>query len=470
MYLILGCGTAGYFVADGLKDLRDKPILVDNNKKRVDDLIDMDFKVVEGDITDPKTLKKVKLSDATTVLILTTNLELNRKTAKLVRSLNKNVPLIVRAGPKSTKDDFSDLDVDVVIYPTTVVADFAVNSVSEMQISQKFKRIKEILTGITGKMGIVIHNNPDPDAIAGALTLKRIAEGYGKTVDIIYGDEIGHEENRALVNLMGIEMKNASSVADFKKYSKIALIDTAIPGSNNPLPKNIVPDIIIDHHQINLDEVKSRYVDIRPDVGATSTILTEYAKHLDKDLDRELATALLYGIKTDTLDFTRGTTPSDLRAVATLYPYADHDVIAKIGTPPMLHETLDVLGKAIKNKKVEGSYLLSNVEFIRERDVLPQAADYLLNLEGISTVVIYGIGKRAIHVSARNKDVRINLGKLMEKAFGEIGQAGGHSTAAAAKLPLGPFGSVKDKDALLKLAEDAVNERFLDAVGIKHKK
>lgn len=470
MYIILGCGSAGYFVVEGLKESKSKLLLVEKNHKRVEDLKEMGFEVIEGDITDPKILKKSKLSKASAVMILTTDLELNRKTAKLVRGLNKSVPIIVRAGPRSTKDDFSDLDVDVVIYPTAVVADYAVKSVSEMEISQKFKRIKEILTGITGKLGIVIHNNPDPDAIAGALTLKRIAEGYGKTVDIIYGDDIGHDENKALINLMGIEMINATSVSDFRKYSKIALIDTAIPATNNPLPRDITPDIVIDHHQINLDEVKAKFVDIRPDVGATSTILTEYAKYLEKDLDRELATSLLYGIKTDTDDFTRGTTPLDLRAVAALYPYVDHDLIAKIGTPPMLLETLDVLGKAIKNRKVEGSYLLSNVGFIRDRDVLPQAADYLLNLEGISTVLVYGIGDKAIHISSRNKDVRINLGKLMEKAFIDIGQAGGHGTAAAAKLPLGPFGSVKQKDTLLALAEDAVTERFFNALGIKRKK
>ncbi|MFQ6137048.1 MAG: DHH family phosphoesterase [Candidatus Hydrothermarchaeales archaeon] len=470
MYLILGCGTAGYFVAEGLNERRKELLLVDKDHKRVEDLREMGFEVVEGDITDKETLKAAKLSKANTVLILTTDVKLNRSTAELVRKLNPQVPIIVRAGPKSTKNEFSDLDVDVVIYPTSVVADYAINSAMELDVSKKFKKLKQILSEISNGLAIVVHNNPDPDSIASALTLKRIAEGYGKSADIIYGDEIGHEENRALVNLMGIELKHASEVDDFGKYSKIALVDTAIPESNNPLPRNIVPDIVIDHHQINIGEVKAEYIDIRTDTGATSTILAEYAKHLEKELDRELATALLYGIKTDTQDFTRGTTPLDLRAVATLYPAADHDLIAKIEAPPMLLETMDVLGEAIRNRKVKGSYLLSNVGFIRDRDVLPQAADYLLNLEGISTVVVYGIGEGAIHLSARNKDIRINLGKLMEKAFGDIGQAGGHGTAAAAKIPLGLFGGVKDKDALLRLAEDAVTERFLKIVGVKGKK
>jgi nanoRNase/pAp phosphatase (c-di-AMP/oligoRNAs hydrolase) len=187
------------------------------------------------------------------------------------------------------------------------------------------------------------------------------------------------------------------------------------------------------------------------------------------ELTEELATVLLYGIKTDTQDFTRSTTPADLNSVALLYPKADHDLLAKIETPLMSSETLDVLGEAIKSRKIHGSYLLSNVGFIRDRDTLPQAADYLLKLEGISTVVVYGIGKDVIHISARNRDIRINLGEVMQKAFGDIGQAGGHATAAAAKISLGLFQSVKDKSSLLNLATEAVTDRFLKAVGAGEK-
>jgi nanoRNase/pAp phosphatase (c-di-AMP/oligoRNAs hydrolase) len=198
--------------------------------------------------------------------------------------------------------------------------------------------------------------------------------------------------------------------------------------------------------------------------------LTEYLTELEFEISEELATLLLYGIKTDTADFTRGATPKDLQAVALLYPKASQDLLTKIETPLMSSETIDVLGEAIKNRRIIRSLLLANVGFIRDRDTLSQAADHLLRLEGVSTVLVYGLSEDVVHISARNKDTRINLGDALGQAFGEIGEAGGHSTAAAAKINLGLLGSAKDKESLLRLAEEAITDRFLEVIGIKDKK
>jgi len=301
------------------------------------------------------------------------------------------------------------------------------------------------------------------------VTLKRITEKMGKGADIIYGGEIGHEENKALINLLGIELIPIAKIKDIKDYSKVALIEASIPGRNNSLPKEIRPNIIIDHHPYDPAAVSADYIDIRPEVGATSTILTEYLTELDFEISEELATLLLYGIKTDTADFTRGTTPRDLQAVALLYPKASQDLLTKIETPLMSSETLDVLSEAIKKRRIIGSLLLANVGLIRDRDTLPQAADYLLRLEGVSTVLVYGLSEDVVHISGRNKDTRINLGDAMGQAFGEIGEAGGHASAAAAKINLGLFGSAKDKGPLLRLAEEAITDRFLKVIGIGDK-
>jgi nanoRNase/pAp phosphatase (c-di-AMP/oligoRNAs hydrolase) len=470
MYLILGCGTTGYLVASRLQELKKELVIVDKNPERVEALKERGFEtVIEGDMRSKKTLYEAEVHKADAVLILTTDLNLNKEALGIVREASPDVPVIMRAGVYSTKDEFKEDEVDVVIYPTTVVADYALSSLQEVESRKKLKELKRIISEADKGIAIITQNNPDPDAIATALTLKRIIEAQEKTAEIIYGGEIGHEENRALVNLVGIQLNHISKVKNLRDYSKIALIEASIPGQNNPLDKDVTPDIIIDHHQVETKEVKGDYIDIRPEVGASSTIMTNYLIHLHQEITEELATVLLYGIKTDTQDFTRGATPADLNAVAMLYPKADHDLLARIETPLMSSETLDVLGEAIKNRKVYGSYLLSNVGFIRDRDTLPQAADYLLKLEGISTVLVYGIGKDVIHISARNSDIRLNLGEAMNKAFGDIGQAGGHATAAAAKISLGLFGSVKDKTSLLKLAREAVTDRFLKVVGAGEK-
>ncbi|RLG58642.1 MAG: potassium transporter TrkA [Candidatus Hydrothermarchaeota archaeon] len=460
MYLLLGCGSVGYSVA---KQIKSEVAIVEKSSERADLLESEGFRVIKGNFTTKTALKKAKLGKAKAVLILTSDPEVNKRAIEVVREINKEVPIIVRSN--GLGEDFGE-DV-IVIEPFKLITDAVIRNLREVEIHRMFNRFKRIILETT-RMAIVLQNNPDPDAIACGLTLKRIVEHFGKKAEIIYGDEIGHEENKALVNLLGIKLLNILEV-DLRDFSHIALVDTAIPGENNPLPTNVVPDIVIDHHPVDMKKVKAKYIDIRPDVGATSTILTEYLVRFKIDITEELATVLLYGIKTDTQDFMRGATPEDLKAVVMLYPKANHEILAKIETPAMSAETLDVLAEAIRNRRIEGSVLLSNVGFIRNRDTLPQAADYLLNLEGISTVVVYGLAKDVIHVSGRNKDIRIHLGEVMERAFGEIGEAGGHARAAAAKIPLGLFGSVTDKDTLLKLANEAIIDRFLKALGMKKK-
>ncbi|MHC1569500.1 MAG: DHH family phosphoesterase, partial [Candidatus Syntropharchaeales archaeon] len=212
----------------------------------------------------------------------------------------------------------------------------------------------------------------------------------------------------------------------------------------------------------------SYFVDIRPGTGACATILTKYLQQLDMPIEKELATALIHGIRTDTQEFKRNTSPADLTAAAFLYPLVDHTLLSQIETPPMSTETLDVLGEAIRNRTVKGSYLVSNVGFVMDRDALVQAADHLLNLEGISTVIVFGLGDEKIHITGRNKDVRVNIGTVLQEAFGDIGTAGGHSTAGAAQVPLGVFSGMKDKESLLKLVGDAVSMRFFSKIGIEN--
>ncbi len=468
MYLILGGGVTADFIASKLQEEKKTVRIVEKDHARATRLKEKGFDVLEGDMTDTKVLKKAKVAKAVSVLIVTSDSKLNGRAAKAVKEITSRPLVIAKASPKGSTNEYGD-EVDEVIYPINAVADSAIKTLEALEFKKQLKKFKSILSDADKGVAIVTQNNPDPDAIASSLTLKRITESFGKKADIIYGEEIGHDENRAMINLMGIEMIHRSKVKDFRAYSKIALIEASIPGVNNPLEKGTTPDIILDHHQVDMRKVKGDYIDIRPGVGATSTIMIDYLTHLNQEVTEELATALLYGIKTDTKDFTRGTTTADLKAVAVLYPKVNHELLAKIGAPLMAAESLEVLGEAIKNRKVEGSYLMSNVGFVRDRETLPQAADYLLNLEGISTVLVYGVGKNVIYVSGRNRDIRLNLGITMTKAFGDIGEAGGHAQAAAAKVPLGLFGTVKDKDALLRLAEEAIVDRFFEAVGIGEK-
>jgi nanoRNase/pAp phosphatase (c-di-AMP/oligoRNAs hydrolase) len=149
----------------------------------------------------------------------------------------------------------------------------------------------------------------------------------------------------------------------------------------------------------------------------------------------------------------------------------NYELLKQITSSVISVGTLNVLGDAIKNRKMKGSYLLSNVGFIRDSDTLSQAADYLLRLEGVTTAVVYGIIEDSgIYISARTKDIRVSMGEVLKEAFKDVGSAGGHNGMAAAQIPLGIFDSVKDKDSLIYLCEEAVTKRFLAEVGAEDEK
>ncbi|WP_458208765.1 DHH family phosphoesterase [Haladaptatus sp. NG-SE-30] len=134
--------------------------------------------------------------------------------------------------------------------------------------------------------------------------------------------------------------------------------------------------------------------------------------------------------------------------------------------PPVSEITLDALGTAINTRTVRSSYLVANVGRITERDAVPQATDYLLQLEGIETVVVFGINGIEIHVSARSTDPRVQLAELLEEMFSDVGSAGGHDEMAAAQLPLGIFGDVsEDEDDLIRIAGNLIEKRFFEATG-----
>ena len=161
--------------------------------------------------------------------------------------------------------------------------------------------------------------------------------------------------------------------------------------------------------------------------------------------------ALLYGIRADTKQFRRNVSPSDLEYAAFLLRYSDADLLEKIMSPQYSHETMDIIGAAIRNRKTRNGYLFSNVGYVRNRDALPQAADLLINLEGISTALVYGITDESIIMSGRNRDLRLNLGNVMSEAFSDIGDAGGHATMAAASIPLHVFTNVRRKKTFFTL-------------------
>jgi len=463
-YAILGCGSVGHLVAEELVDQGKDLLIVDRDEGRVEALRDQDLNARTADIEDPEVAREV--ADLDVVLIMASDVEANKTAVRNIREVSDDPFVVVRASDPVSGDELAELGADVVINPSNVIADFALRSLESGELEHRARQLEEVLSETEERLAIVTHDNPDPDSIASAAALQAIAEHLGVEADIIYVGEVGHQENRAFVNLLGIELLDWADV-DEADYDTFAIVDHE-QASGDEFAFDV--DVLIDHFEYEGNH-DAAFVDVRPNMSSTSTIMTKYIQEFDMNVGEEVATALLYGIRAETLDFKRDTSPADLTAAAYLYPFANHDTLEQVESPSMSPETLDVLAEAIQSREVQGSHLVSNAGFLTDREALAQAAQHLLNLEGITTTAVFGIADDYIYLAARSKDIRLNIGRVLQDAFGEMGEAAGHSTQASAEIPLGIFTGIEvteeNRETLLNLTEEAVKAKLFEAMGVE---
>ena len=348
---------------------------------------------------------------------------------------------------------------DRVVDPTEATVDYLLGRVTERGMRER--QLRRVLQGID-RLAIVTHDNPDPDAIASAVALRRTAAASGCEVGVYYYGAIGHQENRALVNLLEFDLTSLEPGVE-PGADGVALVDHSQPGVNDGLPETTDVDIIIDHHPPR-GPVEGRFVDLRSEAGATSTLLVDYLDHFGVTPAADLATGLLFGIRTDTREFRRGVSAMDFEAAAWLLPEADLGALERVGSPSINPDTFAVIAAAVRNRHREGDVLLSCVGELTDRDALAQAADRLVDMEGVATTVVYGVISGTIHISARSRSGGFDLGGALREAFGRVGSAGGHTDMAGAQVTLGVLEAAEDRESLFDVVETFVTSRFLEAV------
>jgi nanoRNase/pAp phosphatase (c-di-AMP/oligoRNAs hydrolase) len=471
MYLVVGCDDFGFSIAEALRSRGMETVVVEGDKARVDHLRNLGYRekeVVLGDPSSPEVLERAGLERAEVVLIMLPDYP---KTEKVLRTINglrgklRADPVIVaRVLDEACAEDVKALGASDVFPVNQLLATSALERFEELKLMTNEKRLRRLFVrerARGGRLAVVLQTNPDPDSIASGVALKLYARAFGVDADIIYDGIIGHPQNRALVNLLELEMLEAADVR-FEDYRLFALVDVATH-AHCGLPSSIIPTIVIDHHAIPASEVEARVKDIVP-VAATSTILASYLKFAGVQIDRPTATALLLGILTDTMNFTRWWTPLDTQAFEYLCRLADRDLLRRLFSPTVSPETLDVIVRAVKASKVVEGYLFANIGEVKDRDIVAYTSDFLLNREGVTTAFIYGVVGKEIYVSARTKDVSLHLGKALREAFSDLGSAGGHASMAGATIPVS---SLRPTKRNLKQKMDRVlRTRFLEVVGV----
>src|SRR5262249_1439949 len=192
--------------------------------------------------------------------------------------------------------------------------------------------------------------------------------------------------------------------------------------------------LVIDHHP-EVRGGKVAFRDIRPSYGATSTILTEYLRAADVKITERLATALLYGIKTDTLHLERGGTRADMEAFAHLYGLANHNILRRIERPELPLDALDALGDALVHRTIIQNALFAHLGRVSRPDLIPPFPDLLLQVNGIEGSVVSGRAGEEVHIWGGNAGYVRAAGEVVQAAFGDLGSAGGHRSSAKAVIP-----------------------------------
>ena len=287
---------------------------------------------------------------------------------------------------------------------------------------------------------LLLQYDPDPDAIASALAMRTLLGRNKLTAPIASFGEVNRPENLAMLHLLEVEV-NQIEVDDLKGYDRIVLLDVQ-PSHFREALSNV--HVIIDHHP-ETERSDALFKDIRPHYGATSTILTEYLQADDTKIPQRLATALLYGIKTDTLLLEREAVDSDLHAFSYLYPMANHRLIRQMERPQLPRQDLSILSKAFENPVIVDDVIFTHLGALSREDIVPYIADFCLEVEGIEWAVTSGTFEDFLVVSVRNYGNTRSAGEVLKAAFSNLGKAGGHRAMAKATIPLEVLEDTSDK-------------------------
>ena len=319
--------------------------------------------------------------------------------------------------------------------------------ISVRQIREVHRDAKRLL--------ILVHNQPDPDAIASALALRTLLRRNRKTTTIGYlGEKISRPENVAMVELMDIDLQMISH-EDIKKFDSIALVDVQ-PSYFGGEVTGI--DSVIDHHPTT-PECDARFTEISSEEGATATIMTRFLRAAQVEISAKLSTALLYGIKTDTMILNRGADLDDLEAFTYLYSQADLGLLRKIESKNLYSEEIKHYGEALSKHWINDGIIFMNLGRIEKEHLIPQVADMGMKVEGVQWSVAFGIisGSHLI-MSVRNSGSVKSAGRLLFELFDEMGSAGGHRSYAKAVIPMDEV-----KDLIGKTSRKNV-EQWIDRV------
>ena len=394
--------------------------------------------VTAGDVKRTDTYLKADVSPQTCIIIEDTGRRYLPKMIDAVRDAGGVLVYVLGVGTadrekraEAIRDQFPDVSYLSLseLFEAPLLTEFS-RALTRARVQQYQRYLAD-----ADRILILLHNEPDPDAMASGLALRTILHRTRTTAVIAALEGVTRPENVRMANLLDIHVETISRDA-VDEFDRICMVDVQphyFPGLDRV-------DLVIDHHP-EQHGYNAVFKDIREDYGSTSTVLTEHLRAIDASISERTATAMLYAIKSDTLFFNRQANRCDIEAFSYLYPLADANLIRKMEGAEITTERLQLITTATRLSSMVDQIFSVYLSEVPRDDAIPYVADFFLQLENVRWTLVSGIVNGSFVMSVRNLGYTRNAGDFVRRYFSEIGSAGGHRAMAKAVVPLESFRS-----------------------------
>jgi nanoRNase/pAp phosphatase (c-di-AMP/oligoRNAs hydrolase) len=386
-----------------------------------------------------------------------------RLAVREIRKINVDAPILVLSD-SLTEDDLPDHASLRRTGWKTLIRDDIDEEFDHLANLQRVVQIRELLLD-REKVGILLQPDPDPDGIASAYALRSLIGRKRTTAPLISFGEVQRPENQALCDAIGIEVR-VITPDEINEFDGLVLVDVQPNVFGDSPPERLKHvDLVVDHHP-ERPGYDATIRDIRVSYGATASIFTEYLRATNTEINAKLATALLYGIKSDTQYLGRQTSDRDMQSFAYLHAWHSPALLRRIERPALPITGLQALGRALARAEVRDGIHILVLGRVRE-DVIPQVADMALQAEGAEWAVAVGTVGRDLVFSVRNVGYVRAAGEVVRAVVEGLGVGGGHRSMAKGIIPLKAFRKVYGKADRAQV-RSALYDAFVRAINSEH--
>ncbi len=396
--------------------------------------------VSAGDVKRTDTYLKADVSPQTCIIIEDTGRRYLPKIIEAIRDAGGSLIYVLGVGvatddrekrAQAVRDQFSDVSYLSLseLFEAPLLTEFS-RALTRARVQQYQRYLAD-----ADRILILLHNEPDPDAMASGLALRTVLHRTRTTAVIAALEGVTRPENMRMVNLLDIHVETIAPEM-IQEFDRVCMVDVQphyFPGLDRV-------DLVIDHHP-EQPGYNAVFKDIREDFGSTCTILTEHLRAIDASISERTATAMLYAIKSDTLFFNRQANRCDIESFSYLYPLADANMIRKMEGAEITAERLQLITKATQRGKMVEQIFSVFLGDVPRDDAIPYVADFFLQLENVRWTLVAGVVNGSFVMSVRNLGYTRNAGDFVRRYFVDIGSAGGHRAMAKAVVPLDAFQS-----------------------------